>query len=45
MLDRLSPKRVIVCGEVFDFMARDVVIESFGAFTDKFVVGVDLAVI
>ena len=46
MLDRLSPKRVIVCGEVlFDFMASDVVIESFGAFTDKFVVGVDLAVI
>lgn len=37
MLDRLSPKRVIVCGEVFDFMTNDVVIESFGAFTDKFV--------
>lgn len=37
MLDRLSPKRVIVCGEVFDFMARDVLVEQFGAFTDKFV--------
>lgn len=36
MLDRLSPKRVIVCGEVFDFMARDVLVEQFGAFTDKF---------
>ena len=36
MLDRLSPKRVIVCGEVFDFMARDVIVEPFGAFTDKF---------
>lgn len=37
MLDRLAPKRVIVCGEVFDFMARDVLVEQFGAFTDKFV--------
>lgn len=36
MLDRLSPKRVIVCGEVFDFMARDVLVEQFGTFTDKF---------
>lgn len=36
MLNRLSPKRVIVCGEVFDFMARDVLVEQFGAFTDKF---------
>ena len=36
MLDRLAPKRVIVCGEVFDFMARDVLVEQFGAFTDKF---------
>ncbi len=36
MLDRLSPKRVIVCGEVFDFMARNVLVEQFGAFTDKF---------
>jgi len=37
MLGRLAPKRVIVCGEVFDFMARDVLVEQFGAFTDKFV--------
>lgn len=37
MLDRLAPKRVIVCGEVFDYMARDVLVEQFGAFTDKFV--------
>lgn len=36
MLDRLAPKRVIVCGEVFDFMARDVLVEPFVAFTDKF---------
>lgn len=36
MIDRLAPKRVIVCGEVFDFMARDVVVERFPAFTDRF---------
>ena len=36
MLYRFSPARVIVCGEVFDYMARDVLVEQFGAFADKF---------
>ncbi len=36
MIDRLTPKRVIVCGEVFDFMAKDVLVERFSAFTDRF---------